>query len=313
MKMRISKAGLILLPFLVMGQVSSKKIEIFEKEQTPAKINSVLEESVNLENILEEKRNSTILNFINSSENSFLLINEPVQYSNLEAIAEYYPASKPFLPLVVDSVEKHRDIFYLDPIIILGLLQAESNFDSSAVSIAGAAGLMQIIPETAKGLGLKVYEGNMDIYKNLKENRRRVVNSFNSATNEGRRGNYNDAIKWFREYNSYSKKANSLFREYKKTLLENKDLDERLDPEKSIDAGVRYLAILAKLNRNTPYFAELRDIITAYNFGGENAAIKWTLPTIREPLNHANKVSEFYRRFKSLAETPILSGAKSPD
>ncbi|MBM3228282.1 lytic transglycosylase domain-containing protein [Candidatus Pacearchaeota archaeon] len=311
--MRIPKAGLVLLPFLVMSQISSKKIEIFKKEKISVEINSILKKSIDLENILEEKRNSTILNFINSPEISFLLINESVQYLNLEAIAEHHPASKPFLPLVVDSVEKHQDIFYLDPLVVLGLIYAESNFDSNAVSIAGAAGLMQIIPETAKGLGLKIYEGNMDIYKNLKENRRRVVNSFNSATNEGRRGNYNDAIKWFREYNSYSKKADALFREYKRTLLENKDLDERLNPEKSIDAGVRYLAILAKLNRNTPYFAELRDIIAAYNFGGENAAIKWTLPTIREPLNHANKVSEFYRRFKPMTENSILSGAKSSD
>jgi len=303
--MRISKAASILLTFLLMSHFSSKKIEISEREQIPPKINSSLEKPINLEAVLKEKKNQPLFDITNIPEISLLLINKPVQYSNLEVIAEHHSSARPFIPLVQQSIEKHKDIFYLDPILILGLIYAESNFDSSAVSIAGAAGLMQIIPETAKGLNLKIYEGNMEIYQNLKIARRTVLNSFNSAIAAGRRGDYNVVVKLFKEHNSYVQRANLLFKEYKKTLLENKDLDERLDPEKSIDAGVRYLAILAKLNRNTPSFAGLRDIISAYNFGGEAAAIKWTLPTITEPLNHANKVSEFYRKFRPLAGSPM--------
>ena len=44
----------------------------------------------------------------------------------------------------------------LDPMLVLALIKVESNLDPLAVSPAGAAGLMQLMPTTARSLGLKV-------------------------------------------------------------------------------------------------------------------------------------------------------------
>jgi membrane-bound lytic murein transglycosylase MltF len=243
----------------------------------------------------------------NDSPTYFILKNQSIKYPNLEVIAQYYPKSEPFISVVERKIEEHKDIFHLDPVVVLGLMNSESGFNPYAVSVAGAAGLMQLIPETAQEMGLKVYEENLDIYHNLRKARKNMRKTFNSAIKAGWQENYERLTELFTQYNLYAKETNSLSQEYKKTLLENKSLDERLDPEKNIGAGVKYLAILAKLNMETSNIASLRNIIAAYNFRGEDAAREWTLPTIREPIKHSNMVFEFYRKFKSLAmESPKI-------
>ncbi|MCD9024468.1 lytic transglycosylase domain-containing protein [Cohnella sp. NL03-T5] len=42
----------------------------------------------------------------------------------------------------------------VDPALIKGVIQSESSFNSSAVSSAGAKGLMQLMDDTARGLGV---------------------------------------------------------------------------------------------------------------------------------------------------------------
>lgn len=44
----------------------------------------------------------------------------------------------------------------LNEYLVMGLIRAESNFQSDAVSSAGAVGLMQIMPETGQWLSLKM-------------------------------------------------------------------------------------------------------------------------------------------------------------
>jgi soluble lytic murein transglycosylase len=49
-------------------------------------------------------------------------------------------------------VEGHAENYDLDPALLAAVIYRESRFDPDAVSEAGAIGLMQLLPDTAKGI-----------------------------------------------------------------------------------------------------------------------------------------------------------------
>ncbi|MBM4423061.1 MAG: lytic transglycosylase domain-containing protein [Chloroflexi bacterium] len=55
-----------------------------------------------------------------------------------------------FDSLIAQASQRYR----LDPALVKAVVHAESNFNSGAVSKAGARGLMQLMPGTAAGLGV---------------------------------------------------------------------------------------------------------------------------------------------------------------
>lgn len=61
-------------------------------------------------------------------------------------------------------IERYCVKYKLDPLLVKAIIKAESNFNPSARSKKGAAGLMQIMPSTAKEIA-EVYLG----YKDFKE------------------------------------------------------------------------------------------------------------------------------------------------
>jgi soluble lytic murein transglycosylase-like protein len=66
--------------------------------------------------------------------------------------------------IIERTVQKAATKYNLAPELITAVIRAESNFEISAVSSAGAQGLMQLMPATAKELGVK---NPFDIEQNI--------------------------------------------------------------------------------------------------------------------------------------------------
>lgn len=86
--------------------------------------------------------------------------NGVMHFTDMPDIDQY----KPFLTFgpenttdrqeIIALVRKYSQRYSLDPKLVQAVLAVESNYDPHAVSEKGAEGLMQIMPETQKDLGL---------------------------------------------------------------------------------------------------------------------------------------------------------------
>lgn len=82
----------------------------------------------------------------------------PAQVDGEELPAvEYAPAS------VEDLIAQAADEYGVDPQLVKAIATAESNMNQDAISPVGAIGVMQLMPETAAGLGVDPYDTNENI------------------------------------------------------------------------------------------------------------------------------------------------------
>lgn len=105
------------------------------------------------------------------------------QKSWLEKIVQIEPKIEEYLPLIEEHVKKYENIYHVDPLLVIALLKAETyNFDKNAISWAGAAGMAQIIGETAELTGIEAY--NPSYIPMAREDRRTSYRYRNKALAE---------------------------------------------------------------------------------------------------------------------------------
>lgn len=127
-----------------------------------------------------------------------------------------------FMPLIGKAARRYR----IDEALLNAVVTAESAYDPRAVSRAGAVGLMQLMPETARRYGThdrynpesNVYAGTRYLRDLLKqfENTQLAVAAYNAGENNVIKYGYK--VPPFKETQKYVKKVMYYYEKYSSTL-----------------------------------------------------------------------------------------------
>ncbi|PLS15509.1 lytic transglycosylase [Bacillus sp. M6-12] len=118
---------------------------------------SMLNEVMNDEKV--EQLASTLGSVMDGlTDMNLLASEEPKKLAPLSMIPSMPPASLSFTKGgegLESLIEQAAEIYKLPAKLIKSVIKQESNFNPNASSSAGASGLMQLMPSTARGLGVK--------------------------------------------------------------------------------------------------------------------------------------------------------------
>ncbi len=185
----------------------------------------------------------------------------------------------------------------LDPLFVMAVMKRESNFDPRAVSAVGAVGLMQIMPQTAKGLGLRfIYEPDyLDKAANLMARERKLRAQAWAAVEEIRSKEQVDiarrAHSLMQRALDIAEKRMRLFERYRKDVRAE-GLDERLHARKAILAGIKYLRSLFR-----QFNGDLSLVLAAYNAGPSRVKKYSGIPPFEETVTFRNVVLGYYNEY----------------
>ncbi|NHC37134.1 lytic transglycosylase domain-containing protein [Scytonema millei] len=109
---------------------------------------------------LAKGKNLIGINEISTLEDRDLPI-EKAEYQNLSKQLGYWQARYPFpyLPLIQAWAQQHQ----LNPLLVTALIRQESRFEPNIRSVAGAVGLMQVMPSTAQYIAEKINVSNYNL------------------------------------------------------------------------------------------------------------------------------------------------------
>ncbi len=195
-------------------------------------------------------------------------------------------------------LEKHKRPGYsFDPLLFMALIRQESNFDHRAVSKVGAVGLTQIMPETAKNLGVETVF--IPAYLNKAKSflvrerrlRHRAMELITEITDENMLKLAKSARELMQESLHCRQKRKELYTKYKRELLK-KNTDGRLKPHKAIKYGFKCFSNMMKIQHGDISLA-----LASYNAGPHRVRQYRGIPPYIETVSFRNKVLRYYRDY----------------
>ena len=176
-------------------------------------------------------------------------------------------ASKPDAP-ISELVEESASKYGVDPVLVHSVIKAESNYNPNAVSPVGARGLMQLMPGTARQLGVhnsfnpkENIEGGVKYLKYLQEKFQDpalALAAYNAG--EGAVAKYNNSIPPYRETQDYVVKVARNYRAGKAAELRQKQQQQpvaavvAVNPEPEQPKAPEYRKVQAYYDANGRLF-----------------------------------------------------------
>lgn len=157
------------------------------------------------------------------------LANESVNEAEAEAEEDSEEdGESPYYYIIMQAANRHN----VDPALIQAMIMAESTFNPNAISKSGAKGLMQLMPRTAKALGVEdLFNPEHNIEGGTKY-LRQMLDRFNgdirlalAAYNAGTRHVLNHGgVPPFKETRRYVRKVLSYYEGYQKEMRAGGDM-----------------------------------------------------------------------------------------
>lgn len=232
-------------------------------------------------------------------------INPPIEprvtYHRLHRIIQHEPEAAGFVVPVRRAVRRHRGRHPVDPLLVLALIKHESGFDTLTVSSMGAGGPLQIMPATARELGMRPIEETEDLKQGLQWQRRAAA-ALSRAVEAMKAEEYLSMrrhVESWQKLRSRSREALSSYREHLrskirgKTQRELRTIDQRFVTETAVDKGVQYLARM--LDRRE---GDIREALSAYNAGPTTVRRYHGIPPYDETVRYQNRIVNTYREYR---------------
>jgi hypothetical protein len=207
-------------------------------------------------------------------------------------------AGSQYISWVRPLLEKQKENSYpVNLMLFFALMRQESNFNPRAVSQVGAAGLTQIMPSTAKGLGMK----NVFVPAYFKEagsfmvSERKLKSRAKGLISKIHEKNMMEYARRARSMMQtsldFKRKRIKLYTRYKRELLSG-HTDDRLNPQKAIEHGFKYFAGLMKKQKGDMSLA-----LASYNAGPHRIKQYNGIPPYDETVGFRNGVLRYYREY----------------
>jgi hypothetical protein len=202
-----------------------------------------------------------------------------------------------YVSLLEPILNNHKKTSHsIDPLLFFALMRQESRFNPRAVSDVGAAGLTQIMPSTAKNLGMKnifipSYLGEArSLMERQRELRRKAMALIREITKDGMIEYAGQARQLTQKSLDFRRKWSELYARYRQELL--KESDDRLDPGKAIEHGFRYFVKMVNMQKGDISLA-----LASYNAGPQRVKRYKGIPPFRETVSFRNGVLKYYREY----------------
>lgn len=193
--------------------------------------------------------------------------------------------------------ENIKSGYPVDPLLFFALMRQESHFAPKSVSPVGAVGLAQIMPGTAKDLGMM----NVFMPSYLDEARaflgrerslrRQAVALIQEIREENKLEMARRARDLMQESLDCRDKRKKLYARYKRELL-RKGTDDRLNPRLIIEYGFKYFAAMME-----SYGGDISLALAAYNAGPRRIKQFNGIPPYAETVAFRNRVIGYYRDY----------------
>lgn len=209
----IRVALLLNLSILLLGSIAPANADIYMYiDKSGNKYFSERKENRNYTLLLRSDTNTAPPSFKNWKEKS---------YTNM-TIPRNKTLQKQYHPIIVNAANKNQ----LEPAFLHAVITAESAYQRSAVSSAGARGLMQLMPETANRFGVdnsfdpqqNIFAGALYLKILLKEFRTKELALAAYNAGEGTVRRYKNSIPPYPETQKYVSKVLTFYHYYQRNL-----------------------------------------------------------------------------------------------